>query len=435
MAPTSSTREHARLVTRALVGDGDTAEWLAASATEWVQQHGESVGSHQIAWVVSRAVTECLSAADQGLTGTTDLAELLRHQPVAGQVAIALATACGYDLETTAQLTRRPVHEVQTLLAPLQVGQAPAAPPSVAPPPPEPIGPKKRRRFRPGLGSIVVLAVLGALVGIATYDGGPRPTLVDAAPPTECQVLANPVVLEVGSSRRPARLALPERVPARLVVDIGEMGQTSEDRAATSGLEPVGLAAGLAVMTLDGSAQAWNVARSPIGLDDVGYLAGAVAEATATGCVNEGSVALVGFGRGAHFAATTTCSGAVSVDILVMARGQYIPSGCRPTTPPSVLVLADANDRTYPPAGGWGIDGPGGSEFSPSSVEEAVAGWGDLAACSGSAPEQLDVDGVRRLTRSGCRTARGVEARIVTGAGHEWPDSLAVEVVDAISSR
>lgn len=425
------------MVTRALVGDGDTAERLATSATEWVQQHGDAVGPHAIAWVVSRAVTECLEAADRGLTGTTDLAELLRAQPVAGQVAIALTVACGYDLPTTAQLTRRPVHEIEALLAPLRT---PQPPPTSSPgiphlPPPEPIHPKKRRRFRPGLGALVVLVSLGALVALVTYDGGPRPTLVDAAPPANCDLVDNLLQLAVGPTRRPARLSLPEHRPAPLIVDIGETGQTSADRAATSDLEAAAADAGYAVLTLDGSTQPWNVSRSPMGVDDLGYLTGAVAEAGATGCVEVASVALVGFGRGAHLAAAATCAGSVTANWLIMARGQYLPPGCRLDNPPSVLILADANDRTFPPGGGWGIDGPGGTDFTPTGVDAALRGWGDLAGCTAAAPTSVDPDGTQQLAQAGCSTGRRVAARVVNGAGHEWPDSLAVEVVEAISSR
>jgi polyhydroxybutyrate depolymerase len=425
------------MVTRALVGDGDTAERLAASATEWVQQHGDSVEPYAIAWVVSRAVAECLEASEHGLTGTTDLAELLRTQPVAGQVAIALTVACRYDVPTTAQLTRRPVHEIEALLAPLGAPHVSrGTPPGVPPlPPPEPIRPKKQRRFRPRLGAVLILVGLGALVALVTYDGGPRPTLVDAASPADCDPVGNPLQLAVGPTRRPARLSLPDRRPAPLLVDIGETGQTSADRADTSGLETVAGDAGFAVLTLDGSTQPWNVSRSPMGIDDLGYLTAAIAEAGATGCVDAASVALVGFGRGAHLAAVAICAGSVTADWLIMARGQYLPPGCRLDNPPSVLILADANDRTFPPNGGWGIDGPGGTDFTPTGVDAALRGWGDLAGCTAAGPVSVDPDGTQQLARAGCTTGRQVAARVVNGAGHEWPDSLAVEVVEAISSR
>ncbi len=291
--------------------------------------------------------------------------------------------------------------------------------------------PARRRRMPVSVGTILTIAAIGAVIALITVPHGERPSFAspsattsrnsDSACVAEAPQLGR--ALQVGAEQRPARLALPPgRVTsAPLIVVIGDTGQSAQDAVTTTGLEGAGAVGGDAVLTLDGSAQSWNVTATADAQDDIAMAADAIDQAAATGCVDAKRTVLVGYGTGAHLAAAIACSGNDHIRGLVMVRGAFAPPSCTLANGLTVVIDADTTDAILPYDGGWGITALPDSRYSPTGAREAFTAWAGLDACAGPEVHETDSSGVEVIRHEQCRNGGSVEIRSTTGFGHDWP--------------
>ena len=450
----------ARSITTALMERPESAARTSEESVTWVLEHPELVGEDPWPWMAAKAVELGIFAPDGpgGDPRRAQLASFMREQPIGGRVAIALHHLAGLDLATTAACTRRTVPEIEQLVSPYarRAGQfagagAPAAPvpapASDAPAPPAdavasgatpplagtPTVVAREERTAPGIGwvralivPVGVVAILLLIIFTMTYNGAERPSFATtqaSAATSKCGVgsPASTRSLEVGASRRPARLALPTRGdrPPPLIVYLGDDGQTDGDAATTAGLEAPANAAGSAVLTLDGALQPWNFTQSAGDADDTAYAVAAIVAAGGSGCVDTERVVLVGYGSGALMATAVVCSGRTSIRGVALVRGAMTPADCRARQPLSVQLSLDANGTTIP------ADAPNYEAVVASTFD----GWAGLAGCGpagAGAPAGADTV---HSQRDGCPTGVSVVLDNSTGAGHAWPSGEATSVV------
>ena len=270
--------------------------------------------------------------------------------------------------------------------------------------------------------------VILIIIFTMTYNGAKRPSFAPSQASATTNAKSCPTgspassrSLQVGATRRPARLALPNRgsrAPA-LIVDLGDDGQTDTDAATTAGLEAPANAAGFAVLTLDGALQPWNFTQSAGDTDDTAYAIAAIVAAGDSGCVDTQRVLVVGYGSGALMASAVVCSGRTTVRALALVRGAMTPVDCRARQPLSVLLSLDANGTTIPQ------DAP--------NYEAVVAttfdGWASLAGCGPAGTGAPGGDGSVHTERDGCPAGVSVTLDNSTGAGHAWPPSVVPSVI------
>lgn len=471
MAPVDLHSPHAVAfaVADTFLGDAETARHVADEAVVWVGSRGDAALANPIPWTVAAAIERALTAP-VSLTRTHDrprrlLAEEMSAAPVAVRVAVALVGICGLDAQTAAALTRRSPEELDSLLTPWRVviedlALLRSAPPdplaptpptrrSAPPPPPPweqspaPTTPQhrqhSRRRLPASVGTLIALLFVVGVVVAITVPHGERPTFAEAArrAPTRSdahcmnQGAVSVSTLRVGVEQRPARFALPpgRTIAARLIVAIGDTGQSSQDVADTTGIEAAGTRQGDAVLTLDGTAQPWNVAAAADRSDDIAMAADAITQAAATGCVDVARTAVVGYGTGAHLAAAIACSGSEHVLALAMIRGAYAPKNCELSHGVAVVIDSDTTDAILPFDGGWGISATRDDAYVPTGATEAFSAWSGFDACGSSEDREVGTDSLTVTTRDRCRDDSTVTLRVRTGFGHDWPEDATALVI------
>jgi polyhydroxybutyrate depolymerase len=481
----------AHSVTYPLVGDDAGARAAADSAVAWLVEHEDVAAAVPVGWLAAVAVERGLAVPPApGRTHDElrrELATRLAAQPIAGRVSLALVGLCGYDLDTAGTLSRRPVRELEALLQPFEEllphlpelhdhPSEPAAPadaepaeaglgePPVAPtvatgtgiwttPPAESAidelrahaaEPPRRLRVSPGT-AISLLAVL-ALVLLVTVPHGERPSFAEGSrlgsgtgAPGACDGAPDRSArgFELGAGRRTARFFLPPGANRALplIVLLGDAGQSAADAADTTGLEGAAATQGFAVVTVDGSTQDWNVAGVPGRADDVDLVGQAITAARATGCVDaQRGVVLVGYGRGGHLAAVVACRAAEQVAAVAMVRGAYLPPGCAPSRPVTVLMESDTTDAVTPFDGGWGSSAPSDPSYTPTAVGAAFDGWSSIDGCDPATTTEDEPTGIAETSRRSCVGGSSVTSRVSTGYGHAWPDDVLPSLVHLVSS-
>ncbi|MCC6225183.1 MAG: hypothetical protein IT195_02095 [Microthrixaceae bacterium] len=451
-------RAIALTIAETFLGDRASAESVAYSAIEWMEANAEKVGDSPLAWVTAIAVERSLATPpnpDRPYHRAREvLAEEVAAQPVSTRVALALVGICGFDRLTASQYSRRRVEEIDALLAPFseiledlvilrrsepepttQPGvQAlpetqPAAPPTLLAP-----------RLPASVGTALSILLVIGLVLLVTVPHGERPTF--AAPRSDpggargaaCTTdgSTDATTLQVGAGNRPARLALPPgRIQAApLILLIGDTGQSAEDVVHTTGLEAAAATQGIAVMSLDGTAQPWNVSAVADREDDIAMAADALSRAAEDSCLDVDRTVAVGFGTGAHLAAAIACSGEDRIRGLVMVRGAYAPPSCALAHGISVLIDSDTTDAILPFDGGWGISATRDPSYEPGASAATLGAWATLNECSTEETREGDASGIEVTGRDSCRDGVAVVSRTSVGYGHDWPPEVAGPVLE-----
>lgn len=466
-------RAIADAIARTFVGDPAAAKVIADAALAWVEDHRDRVGDAPVPWLAAATVEHALEAApspDHPYQRAREvLAEEMSSQPVSVRVAVALVGMCGFDRVAAAQLTRRRVEELDHLLAPFADiledlvvlrGVADTAPPPPPPAPlPAPLGepttaetagegaraapheppPPPRRRDRRLLpisaGTALTILMIIALVVATTVPHGERPSFAEPAAPastqadrSDCTTMGtlDSRTLDVGAEMRPARLTLPpgHTNGAPLILLVGDAAQSAEDAVTTTGLETAGTTQGFAVLTLDGTAQPWNVTAAADRGDDIAMAADAIEQAGDSGCVDTTRTVVVGYGTGAHLAAAIACSGNDRIAALVMVRGAYAPPSCSLKRSIPVLIETDTTDAILPFDGGWGISAVKDPTYEPGGSEATFLAWAKLNGCDDSQVDERDDQGVEVRTRGSCKDTVSVSWRVTVGFGHAWPPDV-----------
>jgi polyhydroxybutyrate depolymerase len=218
------------------------------------------------------------------------------------------------------------------------------------------------------------------------------------------------------------------------VLLVGDARQPADEIASTSGLEGAGATQGFAVLTLDGSAQDWNVAGAAGRSDDVALIRTAIDAADRSGCIDGARVVLVGYGRGAHLAAAAACRDATSIAGIAMVRGAYVPPGCSLRVPIPLLMDTDTTDAVLPFDGGWGSSAPSDPAYTPTGVGDTFDRWSELDGCDATSSTATDPSGAVVTTRARCADGAVIESLVSTGYGHTWPTDLLPRLTQAIAA-
>jgi len=335
----------------------------------------------------------------------------------------------------------------------------PLAPP-LAPPPLElPTPGRPHRTVR--LSTVLMLSAVFCLVWVITRGGGERPSFaVQTSAPTlgedNAQVITagrgcdGPTGLAIGSpttrsvrlsgAARTYRVFLPtryqqgQRLP--LVVDLGDFGQSADQRATASGWEDLAEEQSFISVTGEpgGPFPQWNVTSALSEMDDVVYINAIISDLFELACVDPARVWVSGHGDGGLMAAAFACTSSGQVAAIASVGGTFVPAGCALGQPVSLLAIHRADDDMFPFDGGIGpaIDAPSqnrasltaASAVDPESVTQSVATWATLSGCDpGATPEGNDP---QRTAYQGCAGGAAVELRSFAGGGHPWTaDDLA----------
>ena len=356
---------------------------------------------------------------------------------------------------------REPIPE--PMAAPTAQALPPLVPPLTPPPVPSPdeVAPTGRPPRTVRLSTVVILGILFGLLWIITRGGGERPSFANAAvpdtlPDSNAQVITagrgcdGPTGLAIGSpttrsvrlsgAPRPYRVRLPtryqqgQRLP--LVIDLGDFGQSADQRVASSGWEDLSEEQSFIAVTAEpgGTFPQWNVSSALSEVDDVVYLDAVISDLFELACVDPARVWVSGHGDGGLMAAAYACERPAQIAAIVAVGGTFVPAGCALSSPVSMLAIHRDDDDLFPTGGGIGpaIDPISqnrsnlteASSVDPESVTQSVANWAALSNCTADAsPSGSDPE---ITSYQDCAGGASVELRSFAGGGHAWTsDDLA----------
>jgi len=316
---------------------------------------------------------------------------------------------------------------------------------------------------------VVVLALIAG--GIATRNLGDSdtdaqptattpPTLVEPAfvdrdqlsagcstPGGSAELLAQTAATTVDSIERTYRVvAAPpaaQGAPRPLILDFGDLAQTVGDHVNASGTDALAVSLGAVVVTPIslGALYQWNVTDAAEAPSDINLAAAIIGRETVRFCIDQRRVLIIGFGGGAHMAASAACALPGLVTAAVLVAGAYAPDPCSADTSQSLMLLTGTNDRFYPPEGGTGPDYAAlvpdpeqlgnGSNYEPAAAEDAVQVWTSSRECRGAA--NRSISGVEVQISTDCANDTEIWS-VQFAAGHQWfepTNGLITQFVDA----
>ena len=246
--------------------------------------------------------------------------------------------------------------------------------------------------------------------------------------------------LTIGGER-PAALLLPadfdDSEPLPLVLMLHGYGSSAAQNDAWMGASQLVAEGGFGLILPDGTLDPdgnrfWNATEAccnfyRAGVDDVGYLAGLVAEAQTYG--GAGPVAAVGVSNGGFMAYRLACEGLPGLIAVVSVMGSSYndPGDCAAPAPVSVLQIHGDADAIVRYDGGL-ADGDGALVADTPGATEVVWRWAERAGCNADAREDLEpieldhsaagAETTVQRIREGCADGVAVELWTMRGVGH-----------------
>lgn len=287
-----------------------------------------------------------------------------------------------------------------------------------------------RRRRLLAAAAAVAAAVLLAPSG-PSAGASPAPPPVAPTAPTARAWTTLTTTVATRDGRRPLLVALPASWATRhrgALVVLHGAGSSVAAMQRVSSVDAEGTRAGLAVVDLvaaGGSTTSWNAGTCCFGatarhLDDVGYVAAAVAWLRARWGLPASAVTVVGYSNGGMLGYRVVCERPGLVGRLVVVEGARLvpcPSSSRRT--PVLVVHGDA-DRTVP------LTGTRWQPWLRVALPSAATSVAPLAARDGCRGWARRVSGaVTALTGTGC--AVPVRFLVVHGLTHRWSRSVPVD--------
>jgi polyhydroxybutyrate depolymerase len=240
----------------------------------------------------------------------------------------------------------------------------------------------------------------------------------------------------VGTPTRAMRLAaygdLPSDAGRPLFVDLGDIGETLDQHVAAVPLDSIAIDNAAMIVTLVGQdlpAQ-WNVERVAGEPDDAGFVLAVIDDLARRYCIDLQRVSVLGYGAGAHMAATIVCAAPERFAALVMLRGAYRPPECGAALGVSVAAILGSADEAYPLPGGTGpefatlIDAAAlrdGALYEVPAPEQAAAAWSLTAKCEDKSQREIGESRVAVL--AGCQGKGQVWIAVLSGESHAWSAS------------
>jgi polyhydroxybutyrate depolymerase len=226
--------------------------------------------------------------------------------------------------------------------------------------------------------------------------------------------------IKVDGRDRTYRLYRPARLPASaplVVMMHGYSGSATEAERAY-GWDELADFGGFVVAYPNGLGRAWNVDGEGCcgrpgreGVDDVAFIAAAVADVIKNVSINPARVYATGMSNGAIMSYTLACTTDIFAAIGPVAGTQLNP--CRAPRPMSVMHIHGTDDRLVPYGGGQGfsvINGPSASAVN--------ALWRDVDQCGVPA---TTINGPVTTSTARCADNRAVALITIDRGGHEWP--------------
>lgn len=502
---TDSLTAHADAIAFRLLGDANLASAIAQEAAAEVTADLAAARGFPFAFLAANTVTTSLSRAslidpsldDPYRVQRRDLRARFELTPVASRTVVALGCLCGHDDATVAELCSRPVDTVSAMLArarpevptkllgdraavtttppdtprPL-VPPPPPAPPSgpppatptesrTAPPAAAPVDTAPRRRRRIRISTVVSVVLVVASVWAVTHDGGERPTFADVPAPTAvgaggCEITPNvplgvpqaETTVVAGSTRQyivrlPRQLDPSKRIP--LLIDLGDFGQSAEERLQSSGWAATSDGEGIVVVTLqaDGAIPQWNVTSAADRPDDVAFTREVIGRLDGRLCLDKSRIWVTGMGNGALMAGALQCALSATITATVMVAGIGTAPECDPTLPISVAMTVFDGDDVLPADGGYGPGLGGvlgtpdamlsGAMAEPLGADGGLARWAAAAGCA-NAPTPSKGGDVRQLAYTGCRGGTTVVLSRLSGP-RRWDPTIAAAALAFLSEE
>jgi polyhydroxybutyrate depolymerase len=244
--------------------------------------------------------------------------------------------------------------------------------------------------------------------------------------------------------RRPFMLALPNTYtggqPAPLVLNFHGLGSNAIEQAAYSRLPSAGPQDGFIVATPDTqrSRSGWKLPGMRDGEADIAFADALLDHLEKRVCIDRNREFAAGMSNGAGLSAALVCGlkGRLAAVAAVSGVNLAVPCATTRTKPTTIIAFHGTSDKIVPYRGGAPFQGrfsrvpawmrPPGGRINLPAVESIAAGWARNFGC-GPARDGVGGGEVRLRRWSGCRDGAVIELHTVTGGGHTWPGSLAVE--------
>jgi polyhydroxybutyrate depolymerase len=218
---------------------------------------------------------------------------------------------------------------------------------------------------------------------------------------------------------RPASLGYEKPVPLIVVLHggfgSGAQAEKSYNWDAEADTE------GFVVVYPNGVRRSWN-AGGPCcgtalrdGVDDVGFLSGAIAAVSRAENIDASRVYLTGISNGAAMAYRYACEGSVPVAAFGSVSGD-MTEPCRHSRAVSLMEIHGLDDHNIPFAGGQGSKGVTHINWPP--VMQTLDLFRRAGAC---AAPVTSTRGAVATVASVCTGGREVILMTIAGAGHQWP--------------
>ena len=213
-----------------------------------------------------------------------------------------------------------------------------------------------------------------------------------------------------------------------LIIDFADLAETTATHVAGAGIDELAKTNHAIILspTAATAFPQWNVLAAEGEPDDVGFARALIAQATATYCVDENRIVVMGQGAGAHLAAVVACAEDSQVTALVMVAGTYRPETCTRQAGLTVISILGTNDRTYPVTGGIGPEFDTvvpdrtvlqvGATYSPAAADPTLDLWASSQKCNAAANRQIE----RVIVRVSRCQPSGAIWRSTVAKDHEW---------------
>jgi polyhydroxybutyrate depolymerase len=228
--------------------------------------------------------------------------------------------------------------------------------------------------------------------------------------------------ISLGGHDRTYRLYKPAGLPASAPLVVMLHGGFGSGRQAEKSYGWDGLAdsSKFVVAYPDGLNRAWNVngggccgQPAKEGIDDVGFIAAAVADIGKNLSIDASRVYATGMSNGAIMSYTLACETGIFAAIGPVAGTQL--NQCRSPHPMSVMHIHGTADRLIRYGGG---PGEGVAHINGPSAPDVDAFWRNVDHCGAPA---ASTSGSVTTSTAGCADNRSVVLITVDRGGHQWP--------------
>ncbi|MFW5748957.1 MAG: alpha/beta hydrolase family esterase [Chloroflexota bacterium] len=223
---------------------------------------------------------------------------------------------------------------------------------------------------------------------------------------------------------RSYRLYIPEsytgETGAPLVISLHGFGSNSRQQAEFSQWNAIAEEVGAVVVYPQGYGMPprWNAGVIPGGgfTDDVTFINDLIDHMNASLCIDPGRVYVNGFSNGGGMSHYLACNLADQITAVGMVAGAYptLDLPCEPGEPVPVIAFHGGADQIVP------YDGSG-TFFRLPPVDAWAAAWAERNGCDPEPDSEVIVEGIDRVTYSGCEDNATVVLYTIADGDHTWP--------------